>query len=65
MANVGRRPAYASIAHLFCEICRLKSVGLAHDHAFDLPANQTDLGDATGLSIVHVNRTFASYVKMA
>jgi hypothetical protein len=46
------------MAHLFCEVWfRLKSVGLAHDNAFDLPATQTDLGDALGLSLVHVNRT--------
>jgi CRP-like cAMP-binding protein len=58
VANVGRRSAYARIAHLLCEIWfRLKSVGLSHDHAFDLPLTQADLGDATGLSVVHVNRT--------
>jgi CRP-like cAMP-binding protein len=58
VANVGRRSAYARIAHLLCEIWfRLKSVGLSHDHVFDLPLTQTDLGDATGLSVVHVNRT--------
>jgi DNA-binding transcriptional regulator LsrR (DeoR family) len=27
------------------------------DHSFELPATQGDLGDATGLSQVHVNRT--------
>jgi CRP-like cAMP-binding protein len=59
VANVGRRSAYARIAHLLCEIWfRLKSVGLAHDFAFDLPLTQADFGDATGLSVVHVNRTF-------
>jgi len=35
----------------------MESVGLTHDHAFDLSLTQTDLGDATGLSVVHVNRT--------
>jgi CRP-like cAMP-binding protein len=46
------------IAHLLCEIWfRLKWVGLSDDHTFDLPLIQGDLGDATGLSIVHVNRT--------
>ena len=58
VANVGRRPAYTRIAHLFSEVWfRLKSVGFAHDHASDLPLTQGDLGDATGLSVVHVNRT--------
>ncbi len=56
--NIGRRCAYKRIAHLFCEIWfRLESVGLTHDHEFILPMTQADLGDATGLSIVHVNRT--------
>jgi hypothetical protein len=58
VANVGRRSAYARIAYLLCEIWfRLKSVGLAHEHTFELPLTQADLGDATGLSVVHVNRT--------
>ena len=58
VGNVGRRSAYARTAHLLCEIWfRLKSMGLAHDHTFDLPLTQADLGDATGLSVVHVNRT--------
>jgi CRP-like cAMP-binding protein len=58
VANVGRRSAYERMAHLLCEIWfRLKSVGLSMDHSFELPATQGDLGDATGLSQVHVNRT--------
>ena len=58
VANVARRSAYARTAHLLCEIWfRLKSMGLSHDHTFDLPLTQGDLGDATGLSVVHVNRT--------
>lgn len=37
---------------------RLELVGLASDaSSFALPLTQTDLGDAVGLSIVHVNRT--------
>jgi CRP-like cAMP-binding protein len=58
LANIGRRPAYARIAHLLCEIwARLKAVGLAQDRQFELPITQTDIGDATGLSMIHVNRT--------
>ena len=58
VANLGRRASYARLAHLLCEIWfRLKSVGLSHDYTFDLPVTQTDLADATGLSLVHVNRT--------
>jgi CRP-like cAMP-binding protein len=58
IANIGRRNAYVRIAHLLCELyLRLNSVGLVHDGSFDLPLTQTDLADATGLSVVHVNRT--------
>jgi len=58
IANIGRRNAFARIAHLLCELyIRLQSVGLVRDGAFELPLTQTDIGDATGLSVVHVNRT--------
>jgi CRP-like cAMP-binding protein len=35
----------------------MESVGLAQDGRCDLPLTQDDLGEATGLSVVHVNRT--------
>jgi CRP-like cAMP-binding protein len=58
LENIGRRPAYARIAHLLCEMrSRLKAIGLAQDRQFELPLTQTDIGDATGLSMIHVNRT--------
>ena len=57
VVNVGRRSAYARTAHLLCEITmRMQAVGLAHDQAFSLPVMAAELADATGLSIVHVNR---------
>ena len=56
--NVGRRPAYARMAHLLCElVAKLRAVGLMVDWSFALPVTQSELGDATGLSTVHVNRT--------
>jgi CRP-like cAMP-binding protein len=56
--NLGRREAYARMAHLLCEIyLRLKSMGLANGHAYELPLTQAELGDALGASTVHVNRT--------
>ena len=56
--NVGRREAINQIAHLMCElVVRMKAVGLADDHSCDFPITQTELGDATGNSTVHVNRT--------
>ena len=58
VVNVGRRDAYARIAHILCEIyMRLRAVGLVDGQAYQLPITQAELADATGLSTVHVNRT--------
>lgn len=58
LMNVGQRSAYERAAHLFCELYwRLRVVGLVRDGTFDFPVTQTELGDALGLSAVHVNRT--------
>jgi CRP-like cAMP-binding protein len=35
---------------------RLRAVELVEDHIFDLPVTQAELGDALGISNVHVNR---------
>ena len=57
MVGMGRRSAYQRMAHLFCELLvRLKVVGLAENDTYELLPTQTDLGDALGLSTVHVNR---------
>jgi CRP-like cAMP-binding protein len=57
LLNVGTRDAAQRIGHLFCEMyVRLERVGLASNHVFTLPLTQTDLGDATSLTAVHVNR---------
>ena len=56
VVNVGRRPAHARIAHLLCEmVMRMRVAGLAQGHP-SLPITAADLADATGLSVVHVNR---------
>jgi CRP-like cAMP-binding protein len=58
IVNVGRRNAYQRIAHLVCELyARMEIVGLAKDGRMAWPFTQTEIGDATGLSVVHVNRT--------
>ncbi|MDQ2632787.1 MAG: helix-turn-helix domain-containing protein [Pseudomonadota bacterium] len=45
-------------AHLLCEIhCRLDALGEVHDGSVVWPMTQTDLGNALGMSVVHVNRT--------
>ena len=57
MVSLGRRSAREQMAHLLCELLlRLRTVGLAEDDSYELPATQADLGDALGLSTVHVNR---------
>ena len=58
IANVGRRDARTRIAHLLCEFSlRLEVAGLAENSHYELPMTQEQLGDATGLTSVHVNRT--------
>ena len=58
ITGLGRRDAMERLAHLFCELYReLRAVGIAADHRCDLPITQAELGDALGLSTVHVNRT--------
>ncbi|MDR7038624.1 MULTISPECIES: Crp/Fnr family transcriptional regulator [Methylobacterium] len=57
MIGIGRRNAHSRIAHIFCEMyVKLQAVGLAENHRCAWPVTQTDLGDALGLSNVHVNR---------
>lgn len=58
IANIGRRNARARVAHLLCEFAlRLKVAGLGDENHYDLPMTQEQIGDATGLTAVHVNRT--------
>ena len=58
IVNVGSREAYGRIAHLICELfLKLRAVGLTNGNSFNLPLTQGEIGDATGLSTVHVNRT--------
>lgn len=58
VVNVGRRDARTRIAHLLCEFAlRLKVAGLGEEKNYELPMTQEQLGDATGLTSVHVNRT--------
>ena len=57
IVNLGNRDAAARMAHLLCELReRLGAVGLASETGFALPLGQAELGDALGLSAVHVNR---------
>jgi CRP-like cAMP-binding protein len=52
------RPAYVRVAHLLCEhFARMDAIGLTKDASCALPITQVQMGDALGLSDVHVNRT--------
>ena len=58
LASVGRRSAHARVAHLLLELfvrCRLRWPGYRIEE-MHLPLTQEDIGDATGLTGVHVNR---------
>jgi CRP-like cAMP-binding protein len=58
MVGIGRKSAYGRIAHLLCEVfMRMKSIGLTGDDSCELPVTQAEIGDALGLSTVHVNRS--------
>ena len=57
ITNIGRLSARARLAHLLCELMtRLDAVGLADGFRYRLPLTQAEIGDALGLSVVHVNR---------
>jgi CRP-like cAMP-binding protein len=61
VVNVGRRDAKSRIAHLLCEMASRYGVPIRSGKVvFQLPMTQSHLGDATGLTPVHVNRTLMS-----
>lgn len=58
LMNVGQRNAQTRIAHLLCEIAtRLKDRDLLGHYEVELPMTQKQVGDVTGLTAVHVNRS--------
>lgn len=59
LTNIGQRDAFSRIGHHLCELWhRMKIMNLVdEDNQFDLPVTQEELGDALGLTSVHVNRT--------
>jgi len=64
LASIGRTPARARVGALICEIvARMRRLGAVSDGGFiQLPLTQEDIGDATGLTSVHVNRMMRSLV---
>jgi CRP/FNR family transcriptional regulator len=64
LASIGRTSARSRVSSLLCEIHgRLKLLGLAAGGAFQLPLTQEEIGDATGLTAVHVNRMMRALVE--
>jgi len=58
LTSIGRRTARQRLAHVICEtLTRMEAVGQVDNDQFHFPATQLQLGDALGLSSVHVNRT--------
>ncbi|WP_230530801.1 Crp/Fnr family transcriptional regulator [Microvirga roseola] len=57
MTTLGRMAAGERLAHFFCELRdRLETVGMTKGDSYELPITQEELGDAFGMSTVHVNR---------
>ncbi|WP_316015744.1 Crp/Fnr family transcriptional regulator [Roseobacter sp. HKCCA0434] len=55
--RVGALPAMGRMANFIAEMeLRLRLAGLAHDGRFSLPLTQSDMGEACGMSAVHINR---------
>jgi CRP-like cAMP-binding protein len=58
VVNVGARQGSTRLAHLLCEqVTRCGVIGiLGDDFSMSLPLSQSEIGEATGFSTVHVNR---------
>jgi CRP-like cAMP-binding protein len=57
LSNIGRRSALSRVAHVICELyVRFDAIGAADNMTIPFPVTQSVLGDAQGLSVVHVNR---------
>ena len=61
LIDAARRSAYQRISHLLLELfVRLKAARLTDGMSFTMPLTQELIGDALGLTTVHVNRTVRS-----
>ena len=64
LASVGRTTALSRVAALIVDIYRrLRAVGEPTAGGFVLPLTQEEIGDATGLTAVHVNRMMRQLVE--
>lgn len=63
--SIGQRTALERVANLFCGLCiRLELIGCLGNLHFHFPLTQSDIAAATGLSVVHVNRTLGELRRM-
>ena len=56
MLAIGRRSALERLAHLLCELSVRLGAGHDGESSFPFPLTQEQVGDALGLTSVHVNR---------
>jgi CRP-like cAMP-binding protein len=57
LGSIGRTSARARVGALICELfARMRQLGAVNEGGFQLPLTQEEIGDATGLTSVHVNR---------
>ena len=57
IVNVGQRPAPARLAHVMAELReRLRIIGRVDGDSFEMPLTQEQIGEALGITAVHVNR---------
>jgi CRP-like cAMP-binding protein len=63
--NLGRRPAFSSIAHLLLELeGRLRASGAVTGNQIPFPLSQQDIADCTGLTPQYVNRVLQQMRQM-
>lgn len=59
--NVGQRDARTRLAHFLCEyLNRISFLGHPADGVYEIRLSQEQIGDATGITAVHVNRMLKS-----
>jgi CRP/FNR family transcriptional regulator, anaerobic regulatory protein len=64
LASVGRTSARARVGSLICELfARMRRIGAVNGDGIQLPLTQEEIGDATGLTSVHVNRMMRALVQ--
>jgi CRP/FNR family transcriptional regulator len=64
LASIGRTSARARVGSLICELfARMRRIGAVNGGGIHLPLTQEEIGDATGLTSVHVNRMMRGLVQ--